>query len=329
MSYRALLHLTLEHGYQHAPFLAFDVLLPRDSQALLKRGRVLLRRTSTGISLFAEHGVGNAPAVNLAGQRLRLLLAATDPSFAAITELPFGLGSEWGLYRAQNGQTTLADPIAVRPVGSVVRHRLSLPQRPVTVRLRDADNHLLTSQVVLDAEQSEISFDLSASAPGAIRLHEDAGGLPNTSTVYLEPELRSSAVFAAVEIDLSSSYYDAAPEFVLPLAARREVLKYYCVVRGFNPLETSGFAVHDAGGHGIGFARSLLFAPDDLPATTLGEDTSTNTQVLLFKSLLPVARQALPRRRIQLRRNGEVLLQDLPSPNPTSPHADLVIHLSK
>jgi hypothetical protein len=50
---------------------------------------------------------------------------------------------------------------------------------------------------------------------------------------------------------------------------------------------------------------------------------------LLFRSQAPVARRQRGRRKIQLNRNGEVLIEHLPQPGAERATADLIVHLSK
>ena len=52
-------------------------------------------------------------------------------------------------------------------------------------------------------------------------------------------------------------------------------------------------------------------------------------KVALFRSQAPVARREKARRRIQLARSTEVIVQNLPQPGAAAATANLIIHLSK
>lgn len=148
-----------------------------------------------------------------------------------------------------------------------------------------------------------------------------------------DAELLFAGLFGVVEIEVGAGFYAAAPEFEIAFEARAETLKYYVVARNFPPAEFDDLGVRDAGfttdaRPQIQFDRvaASAFGADDLPAALLG---GTDARIALFRSQAPVARRAKARRRIQLARNTEVIVSQLPQPGAAAPTADLVIHLSK
>jgi len=148
-----------------------------------------------------------------------------------------------------------------------------------------------------------------------------------------DAELLSAGLFGVIEIEVGAGFYDAAPEFEIAFQARAETLKYYVVARNYPPAQFDALAVSDAGFAAdarpqIQFDRvaASAFGTDDLPAALLG---GADARVALFRSQAPVARRAKARRRIQLARNAEVIVSQLPQPGAAAPTADLVIHLSK
>ena len=148
-----------------------------------------------------------------------------------------------------------------------------------------------------------------------------------------DAELLAAGLFGLVEIEVGAGFYDDAPEFQIAFQARAETLKYYVVARNFPPAEFDQLGVSDAGFAAearpeIQFDRvaASAFGADDLPAALLG---GADARVALFRSQAPVARRAKGRRRIQLARDTEVIVSQLPQPGAAAPTADLVIHLSK
>lgn len=148
-----------------------------------------------------------------------------------------------------------------------------------------------------------------------------------------DAELMREGLFGVVEVMLEAGFYDAPPAFQVAFAAREETLKYYVVARNYTVAEFNQLELTDEGftteaRPRIEFDRvaASAFTPDDLPATTLGDGAA---RVTLFRSLAPVARRARARRRIQLARNSEVLVQNLPQPGAAASTANLIIHLSK
>ena len=189
------------------------------------------------------------------------------------------------------------------------------------------------------------NFTLLDFQPGEpLPLYRNAGADPRVLQAPVElflnqahapdAELLRSGLFGVVEIEIDPGFYAAPAAFQIAFAARQETLKYYVVARNYADNEFNQLAVSDAGFTSdarprIDFGRveATGFDPDhDLPAALFG---GAGARVALFHSQTPVARRARARRRIQLARNNEVIIPQLPQPGSASPTADLVIHLSK
>ena len=149
----------------------------------------------------------------------------------------------------------------------------------------------------------------------------------------LEPELAREGVFGVVEVRIAAGLYDVPAAFEIAFAARQETLRYYLVVRRYSDAELAQINVSDAGFGEEGrpeikFTKvpAAAFAPDEIPPALLG---GGDAEVMLFRSQAPVARRQRGRRKIQLNRNGEVLIEHLPQPGAERPSSDLIVHLSK
>jgi hypothetical protein len=96
----------------------------------------------------------------------------------------------------------------------------------------------------------------------------------------------------------------------------------------FNQLNVADAGFNEQGRPQITFTRVAAgsFGPADTPPALL---TTGGGSVALFKSQAPLERRAIGRRRIELRRNAEALIPNLPQPAPDNPTSDLVIHVSK
>jgi hypothetical protein len=188
------------------------------------------------------------------------------------------------------------------------------------------------------------NFTEPAFLPGeGLPLYRNSGADPRRLqgpvTLLLDPahaedaELLREGLFCLVEITVDAGFYAAPPAFEIAFQARAETLKYYVVTRNytageFNQLDVSdaGFAVD--GRPQIRFDRipPSSFTSADIPAAQLG---GSDARVILFRSQQPVARQDKARKRIQLARNSDVLIAQLPQPGAAAATADLVVHLSK
>ncbi|HEY6865463.1 MAG TPA: hypothetical protein VI319_16335 [Burkholderiales bacterium] len=148
-----------------------------------------------------------------------------------------------------------------------------------------------------------------------------------------DAELLREGLLCLVEITLGAGFYAAPPAFAVPFAARAETLKYYVVARNYTAGEFAQIDVSDTGFGAdarpqIHFDRvaSSAFGAAEIPATQLG---APDARVALFRSQQPVARRSKARTRIQLARNNDVIVAQLPQPGAAAATADLVVHLSK
>jgi hypothetical protein len=149
----------------------------------------------------------------------------------------------------------------------------------------------------------------------------------------VDAELLRAGLFCVIEIELDPGFYTAPPGFAIEFDAREETLKYYVVARNYTNSEFNQLDVTDAGFTAdarsrIDFSRvaASSFAADDIPPDLLG---GAEVRVVLFRSQQLVARQEKARRRIQLARNNDVIIAQLPQPGAAAATANLVVHLSK
>jgi hypothetical protein len=176
--------------------------------------------------------------------------------------------------------------------------------------------------------------------PGAGVLHyrngaaADALDAPSRVT-DVDPERLREGVFGWVEIAIAPSFYDRAPRFTVSFQARLDTLRYYVVAKGFSSGDVDQLTVRDEGfgepGHPdeVRFEKVLpeqLTADEKSRTELLGRD---GARVLLFRSLSAVTRRQSGRKRIQLMRNSEPLIENLPQPGRNRGTADLVVLLSK
>lgn len=157
---------------------------------------------------------------------------------------------------------------------------------------------------------------------------------PATRAPLTDSELRREGAFGVADLRIDASFYTTPPTFRATLRARLETQRYYVVVRGFSNGEVDLLSVKD-NGFGEPDRPEVKFAkvpPADQTADEkarvdlLGADGG---RVLLFRSIAAVARRQPGRKRIQLLRNADPLIEHLPQPGRDRGTADLIIHLSK
>jgi hypothetical protein len=157
--------------------------------------------------------------------------------------------------------------------------------------------------------------------------------------------LQREGIWGVIEIAIAEQFYTRPPEvpapnFVIQFTPKAEILKYYVVVHKssegqftIGDLNNLMLSVTDAGFTQDG-RPSLQFTPVSSPDFTEKEISPTlllgnsKAQVLLFKSQAEVARQEKARHSIQLKKNGTVLIPQLPQPSAAQATSDLIIQLT-
>ncbi|XXX81616.1 hypothetical protein WMF30_22935 [Sorangium sp. So ce134] len=335
LRYDTLLSLRIAHAYHGGVCPDFELVLPAETSRALRGGRLLAKVLGGVLYVLFEADEGGAPRVSAAGAELRIGLRLVNPYFSNFTEIPAALASGTAVYRNRTAPAQLDAPEARALVGSVFAHALARADRPVTATLRDAAGRALRVETVTaDGDRPEVSFDVAGAAPGPCSIEEAyAAAPPHTERRYLHPELQAAGVFAIVDIAIHPSFYESAPAFEIAFDARRDTLSYYLVVSNytsadFELLTVSDHGSADEGRPEVSFTRvpASELTPADLPAALL---VSGDARLVLFRSQEPVARRLRAMKKIQLRRNGDVLIEHLPQPGADQADANLIIHVSR
>ncbi len=332
--FRPLLSISASHAWSGGASAELDFLLPQDAVKLLASARCLTRIRNGALHVLADVAEDGLPRVDASGRILRVGLKPSSAHFANVTAdvpvSPFILR-----YRNAGTPTALDAPDRVRLVGHVFSHSFSRADRPVTAALTDADGHEVQAHTVTaSADRPAVSFEMTALAPGALTVTERyADDSTHVTRCYLDGELARGGAVAVLELRLDASFHGSPPAFTVPFAAREETLRYYVVATRFSPTEAAQLAINDAGfgedaRPALTFTRipSSSFTGNELPEEALGGADAT---VILFQSQAPLPRQRAPRRKLQLMRNGDVLIENLPHPSADRPNADVIVHVSK
>jgi len=278
-----------------------------------------------------ENGAALIPAT---GRTIRIGLKLLNPSFCNFTELDFVPGNVVALYKNSTVPEAFDSPQQPAAVGNTLTHVLTAATRPVTVTVFQLVAQPIKSETVTtENDRLSVSFDLTDHEAGSYLVEETVPASVKTLTAYYrDTALLSESVFGVAEIKVDAGFYANAPEFVVPFAAKQETLKYYCVAHKYSNTDLSQLTVSDQGfteeqRPEVKFTR--VFAADftsaEMPVALFGN----GDKVVLFKSETAVARREKARRKIQLNRNGNVLIEHLPQPGADKATADMIIHVSK
>lgn len=326
--FRPLFEVEVAHGYYAAPTtdIAFDV--PAVTPALAA-GKLLARIRHGRLVMLFEADEAGLPLRDIGGQTLLIGLNAVNPYLANFTEAPVAPGS-LPLF-ANRTQPRSLDTFAARLVGDRQRIEPTLPGRPLSLRWRLGSQ--LVAEQTLAAGQSVAEFATRDWPAGCYSLTEDDGGMPLVGQWVLHPELAGRFPWGVLAVTIDGSFYASPPVFSISLSPRREQLKYYVVARNYSGSEFGQLNVNDAGAGEQGRTPLVFdrveaddFADDDLPPEVIGD---AGTRVVLFQSRGEADRRAGGYRKLQLRRNNEVLVQHLPQAGSDRAQARFIVHLAK
>jgi hypothetical protein len=137
-----------------------------------------------------------------------------------------------------------------------------------------------------------------------------------------------------VELAVANAFYTSPPAFEIAFAARSDTLRYYLVVTNYSDFDFDRLRVVDNGWieeqrPKIEFTRVFAgaFGPDELPTSVLGGDAGA--RFVLFRSNALVSRRERARRKIQLFRHTDILVEHLPQPRAERADANLIIHVAR
>lgn len=332
--FRPLLSVTCAHAYHGGgPCPDFAFSLPADTAARLGHGRLLARSRDGILRLYVETGANGQPLAPLPQAPLLFGLGPLDPGFTRTTvPVPVAPG-QLPLYANATLPGVLDGPRGAVLARGIQHHLPQTPDRPVSLRLLDGAGRELAHQTVAEAGAAG-SFDLRPLPAGAYTLEETPPAGPVARTEWWRaPGLDAKQPWGLLALRLDPGFVLAPAAFTLSLAAPQDTLRYYVVAPAYGQAEFDQLGVRDAGFEEEGRAEILFdrvvpadFGADDLPPALLAPGPA---RTVLFRSRTPVARRLGGPRKIQLRRNGEVLIEHLPQAGTERVLGRHVIHLSK
>ncbi|MBS1911441.1 MAG: hypothetical protein JST22_05595 [Bacteroidetes bacterium] len=332
-SFRTLFTVQISHSYYSGTCRDFEFIVPPDTAQLLRNGRLLTKNLDGIQYVIFETDESNAPIVPIDGRTLRLGLKLVNPYFTNFSIVAPDFGSKLSVYRNTPIHNAIHSIAFMAHVGNFFTHPLGLTDRPLTVSLLDQAGHAVLVENIVDPDRATIAFDLRGMAPGQYNVQEHAGAVTATTPYYVDADLLNSGVTIVVEITIYSNHYDTPPAFDIIFDAKEEVLKYYVVANNYGDTDFALLSIADMGFTEDGRDEVTFDAvnPDDFTTDELSPSllTGDGDKLILFKSQEALGRQEHGRKKIQLSRNGDVLISQLPQPGADKVNADMIIHISK
>jgi len=330
---RPLLSVGFQHPFYAEPCTDFEFVTPTSTAELLRSGRVLARVAAGRLTLAFEGDSADAPICSLAGQTLLFALRLVNPFFENITQPVLAERGQIPLYRNSAAPGAFDAPVGAVLTSGIHTHEATTTDRPLTVRLVDRAANVLQTET-LGAGQSEARFDLRTLQEGDYTIDEFFQNAEVASTLlYVHRELRGLGVWGLVAISVAENFYSAPVDFTIPFVVREESLKYFVVCRNYSETELAQLSILDEGfaeesRPQITFAQFPADGSDtaDIGSSLLGDPSRP---VVLFRSATALKRRERGFRKLTLRRNGQTLIDNLPSPGADRTRAYSIVHVAK
>lgn len=332
--FSTLFVVSISHTYYISDCKDFDFVFPADTAQLLRNGKLIAKVLDGKLYVLFETDEAETALIPVPGKTLRIGLKLLNPYFCNFTEPTFKSNALTPLYRNTASPVVLDAPEEVALVGQVFSHSLLNTERPVTVTLKNTSGQILQTDIITAANNTTtVSYELAGQAAGTYTVEEAYSGEPKRTTYYCDAELRQHGVFGAIEIEINSGFYTTPPTFVIAFNVKEEILKYYVVARNYSGTEFNNLSVNDngfaeEGRTQVNFTKvpSAAFTKDDISPALLG---GNDARVVLFKTQSAVERREKARKKIQLNKNGDVVITHLPQPGVDKANGDLIINISK
>ncbi|MGJ7605695.1 hypothetical protein ACSFA7_15250 [Variovorax sp. LT1R20] len=331
IDFRPLWTVEVQHAFFGGACDTIEFLVPPSTQRALAGAHAIARQRDGRLHILYEANESAQPLSPLAGRTFLFGLQPREPSFELIT-VPLGLPpGDTALWRNSPDADALTGPAAVRMSGEQLRIEPRSALRPLTLRLFDATD-TQRAQAVLNIGE-EAWTPLGLFTRGIWRVEEDDGNAaPQSWRLQVEPELIGA--WGLLELTVDAGHIADGHAFTLAFAARSDTLRYYVVANRFGEAEFNQVQVLDNGFSAesrpaIQFNRVLpaAFGPGHLAPGLL--DPSGSARIALFEAQASVARRARGPSGLELHRNGDLLIGNLPQPGADRPDAQFVVHLSQ
>jgi len=331
-AHRSLFSLAVRHDFRGGAYDEFSFVVPPATRAALTDMRAQLRERDGVLHVLIAVDDGGQPVGECTGRQLIFGLAPRNPWFAQYTA-PYAIGaSERPLFGNDASRDNLdALPRGVELCGLTPAITPQLTARPLDLRVTTPAG----AQVALGRlDGTDTSWPFSAGlTPGEYILTEIAADSSTARRrLFIEPGLAASGCWGIVALTASAGHVANGHAFTLHLAARRDVLRYYVVVKPANNADFNSIEILDTGATDDGrdapvtFKRVLPpFGSGRLSAALL--DAGGTRSIVLFEAETAVARRARGPHGFELHRNGELLIGNLPQPGAERTDAQFVVHL--
>lgn len=327
--FRSLWTVDVRHAFFGDGGEVLEFFVPPTTQRALAGAHAIARVRNGVLNVLIEVDEADQPLSALAGRRFVFGLRPREAVFETVTQ-PFGIArGETALWVNAATPNALDAPHAVQLSGAQLRIAPKSSVRPLMLRVLDETN-VERANGTLQLGQEALSLQ-GVWPDGEWRIEE--AGAP-AGSLYVEPDLAAMRAWGLLILTVAPAHVVNGQAFHIDFAARSDTLRYYVVANAYSQNEFDQVNVRDAGfatesRPQIVFDKLLpaVFGVEHLPAALL--DPGGAARIACFQAQAPVARRPRGPTRLELHRNGDVLIGNLPQPGAQRPDAQFVVHLGK
>jgi hypothetical protein len=304
-------------------------MLAQHCQRALAGAHLLASQSGGQLHILYDADDADLPVQDIAGMELLIGLRLRNPYFEHYTA---PLPPPVPLYANATAPRALDAPQGCDLIAHRFEPAVILTQRPLTLSIYRMRSDALVWSAQLKDGDNMPTIDMRFWEPGCYRVTQQAGAETRNRLLVLAPDLAEAGMWGAVRVVIAPEFWTAPepPDFGIGFNARQETLDYYVVAPktwagAFDDLSISDTASSST----LAFNASLQTdtSNDGIAPALLG--VPNTSQAILFRSSLPVTRSAAASLHIQLKRNGNTLVKNLPLPGADMPAARFIVHLSK
>lgn len=330
-TFKNIFGLSLHHDfYREEKCCDFSIFPVSDTTRVMSNHAVLFRSKENAVfAVTLANEADTAPARPLKSDAALLFALKLDtPAFSNFTNENPSAGKIFLFTNSKIAGVPELIRQEIALTGTFLQHRI-VTNLAVTLLLKDTAGNEL-ARASFEAGSAGITWQFD------VKLTNDFYTVTESATAtsytyYADKDLVSSGIFGIVRIINHATLpftYDGTLNYTITFTSRTQPWSYYVVAPGMSGADIMNqltvVNVPDTGMSAIVFTKTYPVPANDKTAPLLYKDTS---KVALFASNQQLAFSQVPRKRIELRKNGTVLINHMPNPDVFAPGTEMFIYV--
>lgn len=325
ISYRPLVTLSIQHDYYKSGISNdFGIHMTAGAEKNLQAGKMMKRIFSSSAKIFYKE-VDNAPVVPITSDlTLTFFLQLQTPQLLNFTDLP--ARSPGQVFYFKNVTGTVLERSVVN-----LRSRLlnlaftSASDNTVQLTILDAQGQIVFDKSITGENQKfSVQVDLRNKPEGlyTVKKNFPNDADPADELFYLDDKLPGLGVFAIAAITINSN---TEKSFTISLQKKSAAWKYFLVDK---PNSVSTYQITDTASQVTFTEQTIASGSDEEKTKNLLISQSPGAVVKLFASDSAISFSEEPRAGLELSRDLNLIIENLPNPNVSLPKPEVIVYVS-